>query len=232
MVGQDPLEGLLDGSLFVHPVLDFSLRFPEGWTTVNTHAAVGAVSPARDAEVILEGQGPGSDPRAAADAFFAKPPSGAKISRRGGEALVLAGGPAWREQAELRQGSAVAALDVVWLVHQGQIYRITALRPALMGKFGKELALEVARSFRPATPQEKQGITVTRLRSARARAGESLESFSARTGNTWKPTELAVMNGFLENEPLVEGQLLKIAVEEPWQPPAKETPAPAGAEPG
>jgi len=41
----DPSEGLFRDNEFIHPDLDFRILFPRGWELVNTHQAVGAVSP-------------------------------------------------------------------------------------------------------------------------------------------------------------------------------------------
>lgn len=53
-----------------------------------------------------------------------------------------------------------------------------------------------------------------------ARAGESLEAFSARTANAWQIVDLAVANDLFADATLTEGQLVKIAVEEAYVAPA------------
>jgi len=222
VVGPDPREGVFFDSLFVQPLMDLALRFPDGWTTVNTHAAVGATAPARDEEVVLEVEQKGDDPKAAAESFFAKPPEGVKLNRRGGRALTLAGRPAWSEEVEVIAGKQALKLDLVWIVHGEYVFRITAASRKLGNRFAAERAIDLARSFRAPTRRELDAITVSRLRIARARAGESLAALSARTGNTWKPMELRVVNGLLGDEPLAEDQAVKIAVEEPWEPPPAE----------
>ncbi len=41
-------------------------KFPPGWTTADTHRAVGAIAPRRDAQIFLEFQGQGDDVESAA----------------------------------------------------------------------------------------------------------------------------------------------------------------------
>ncbi|HXZ84518.1 MAG TPA: M48 family metalloprotease, partial [Myxococcota bacterium] len=53
LVGDDPAQGVFEGSRFLHPDLDFRLEFPAGWQTRNTPNAVGAISPSKDALVAL-----------------------------------------------------------------------------------------------------------------------------------------------------------------------------------
>jgi predicted Zn-dependent protease len=220
VVGDDPGEGLFQGSLFVQPDLGFALAFPEGWETQNTHTAVAAVSPTRDVELLFEGQGPGADPKAAADAFFAQAPPGAKLVRKGGALEKVAGSPAWHEQAEVRTANGILDMDITWLIFGGNVYRVTGVGEAV-GVVAEQPAIQsMARSLRPLDPAEKKSVRVKRLRSAPARAGESLEAFSARTGNTWKPSDLAVANDVFVDATLADGQLLKIAVEEAYAPPA------------
>ena len=47
-----------------------------------------------------------------------------------------------------------------------------------------------------------------------AEEGESIEEFSRRTGNEWKPSFTAVMNNIPEDRLLEEGQYLKIVKSE------------------
>ena len=57
-----------------------------------------------------------------------------------------------------------------------------------------------------------------RLRLATAQAGEALADFSHRTGNDWAAQRTAIANGLFASARLEQGQLLKIAVVEPYQP--------------
>ena len=66
VLDENPAEGIFRGSRFIHPDLDFTLTFPEGWTTVNTASAVGALSPKHDARIALEMVAEGDDPKKAA----------------------------------------------------------------------------------------------------------------------------------------------------------------------
>ena len=44
-----------------------------------------------------------------------------------------------------------------------------------------------------------------------------LESFGQRVGNTWSPAQTAVANALPEGARLEEGQLLKVALPEPYR---------------
>ncbi len=51
--GANPREGYFEDGLFLHPDLEFKLRFPDGWKTVNQKTLVAGISPAEDAIVRL-----------------------------------------------------------------------------------------------------------------------------------------------------------------------------------
>ena len=68
VVGPAAREGVLRDNYLLHADLGFALRFPHGWSVHNARSHVIALSPGRDAIALLEQQGPGDDPRAAAAA--------------------------------------------------------------------------------------------------------------------------------------------------------------------
>ena len=67
------------------------------------------------------------------------------------------------------------------------------------------------------TGSERDSIRVNRLRLVGARAGESLEKLSRRSRNEWDPARTAVMNGLAPAARLEAGQLIKVAVSEPYR---------------
>lgn len=68
--GENPREGYFKEDRFVHPDLALEMRFPQGWKGVNERAAVGAVSPAKDAMVVLSAAEAASDPVVALRSFL------------------------------------------------------------------------------------------------------------------------------------------------------------------
>jgi predicted Zn-dependent protease len=69
--GEDPRQGFFEGTTFYHPDMRFQLRFPDGWKTQNTPAAVVALSPKEDAIVQL-GLAGTTPPREAASKFLSQ----------------------------------------------------------------------------------------------------------------------------------------------------------------
>ena len=96
------------------------------------------------------------------------------------------------------------------------IYQIGGLAKTARFEAVRPLFDHVAQSFRPLSPDERAAIREKRLRLVKAQAGENLETLVARSQSSWKPKQVAVANGLTETETLREGQLIKIAVEEPY----------------
>jgi predicted Zn-dependent protease len=69
--GDDPRQGYTVGQTYYHPELAFKIEFPDQWRIINQRQAVGALSPNRDAAVVLTLSDKDS-PQAAFDAFFAQ----------------------------------------------------------------------------------------------------------------------------------------------------------------
>jgi predicted Zn-dependent protease len=216
LVGQNPAEGVFEGPRFLHPDLGFRIEFPADWHAVNTRAAVGAVSPAGDAQVVLRAQGPGDDPRVAASDFLEKGREHTRIDVVRLDALRVNELDAVRGQAVARTREGSVSLDLTWIAHGGLVYLISGVVPRDYGDAHRAVFGRVVESFRPLTPEERQTIRVHRLRLRRAGAGESLEAFGARVGNAWSPERTAVLNQLDPGAALAEGQWLEVAIPEPY----------------
>jgi len=215
VVGQNADEGVVDGSRLLHPALGFQVRFPEAWTIRNARNAVLAQAPkGESAALVLELEQPARSAREAAAVFLQR--NNLQVIEAG--AVRLPQGDGFRALVALPTQRGPMAVDLTWVPFGGRIYRLTGLAPGgnytpYQGAFAS-----VARSFRALTPQELRGIKEQRLRIVTAKAGESLGQLLARTGSSWKVEEIAVANALPENARLQAGQLLKVAVPEPYQP--------------
>jgi predicted Zn-dependent protease len=216
LLGPDPAEGVLRGSRFLHPALGFALQFPEGWKTQNSRAAVAALAPREDAILLLESQGPGADPRQAANAFVEK--NRLQLEQSG--ALRIGTLDAFRAQGVVDTQSGSRGLDLTWIAYGGTIYRLAGISTASAYRGYQAEFLAVARSFGPLGAADRESVTERRLDFAEARAGETLAAFGARTGNAWSVKETAVANALAEDARLQAGQLVKIARERPYRPTA------------
>jgi predicted Zn-dependent protease len=222
-VAQRPEAGVFQGDIFLHPDLDFRLRFPPGWRTQNTNQAVGATTPRGDAMVYLMADQPEGEPREMAEAFVErtnKEISG-ELDIQESKRVMVGRLEAWRMllQSAGRSGNILA--NVTFIPYHGATWRITGASPA--GRASRYLGrtLATARSFRPLTPAERASIQSQRLRVVEARSGESLEALTRRTRNAWDVSRTAVYNGIFSNHRFKGGELVKISHIEPYTPKAR-----------
>jgi predicted Zn-dependent protease len=210
MLGVDPAQGVFDDGQFLHPDMDFKLRFPEDWQTQNTPSAVAALSPQSDALFALESGGPGDDPREAAERAVNQS-SGIQVVRHG--ALRINSRPAYQVLAT-QEGNAML---VTWVAHGDQLFKFSALTSTQQFRGYQALFDRTLRSFQPLSSGDRARIKVRRLQVASARQGETLEQLGRRTGNAWSVAETAVFNGLSGGDPLRAGHSIKIAVEESYR---------------
>jgi predicted Zn-dependent protease len=219
LVGDDPAEGIFRGPLFLHPDLDFALSLPEGWRAVNARSAVGALAPGGDAQVVVQQQGRGADPREAAASFLAELSQRTRVDVAALSEVEIGGLRAVRGQAVVGGGRGPVGLDLTWIAYRGWIYRITGAVARGYSDAHRALFDAVAKSFRPLSAEERASIVEWRLRLRPARAGESLEAFCRRSGSAWSPAETALANGLPVDARLREGRLLRVAIPQPHSAP-------------
>jgi hypothetical protein len=172
-----------------------------------------AIAPKRDGVVVLELQGSGSDPIAAAREY-------AEI-----EALPLEHGtpvhigelPAFRAVAIVPTAFGALNAEITWVAFENRVYRLLGgMRGGQLDKY-QGLFRKFAQSFRPITPEEASSIEELRVRTARALPGETLTALSTRTQNQWDLTFTSVANGVFAHDALEPDQRIKIAVKEHYE---------------
>ncbi len=210
-IGPRASEGVFVDDRFLHAQLDLFVRFPAGWLTRNTHVAVGAISPRRDAQIFLEHQGEGDDVEAAAAEYLAEfSELGFRLTES--QRLTIGTFPALRVSGNL-PGAGVNLQVTLTFINRGDvIYRFTAVAPHVTFAKYRGAMLNVPRSLRALKPGERHQIRETRLRIAVALAGERVADLNARTGNAWSIQTTAVMNDFSTDRILEAGELVKIAL--------------------
>ncbi len=215
-LGANPAEGIVRGSRFLHPDLNFALNFPTGWKIVNMHSAVVAFSPQGDARFSLEPAGRGDDPRVPAGAFLAErvPQMGAQVVEA--QSLELACCPAYLVRGHANAPQGRISGELTWIAYDGYIYRIAAAARSGSARQYLGRGRAMARSFRALTPEERASIQVDRLRVVRARGGETLTDLIARAGASWDVQRLAIGNGISPTQRLEAGQLVKVALRESY----------------
>ena len=213
-------EGVIREGRFLHADLNFALRFPHGWEPRNSATSVAALAPLRDGLVLLELNGPGTDPEAAARKWAEE----ANVRLRNGVALSIGTLPAYRAEAIRPTDGGPMNAEITWIAHGELVYRLTGGVVSGPLKRYQGLFRKFARSFRPLTAEDRASIRELRLRTVRAQPGETLTELSSRVGNAWDPTFTMVVNRVFAHDELAEGQRIKVALEEPYFPSSEPTP--------
>jgi predicted Zn-dependent protease len=206
--GENPRHGYFKGSLFLHPDLEFSIEFPDGWPTQNMTQAVAAVSPESDALIQLT-LAEESSPRAAIDAFLGAEAVTAdgRISTRS-----LNGMPAravyfsaTTEQAEL--GGLAIFVEYNDLVYQILGYTLAERLDTYDEAFQHSLG-----SFRRLTDPDALNVQPARIEIVTINRSMTLQQFASRYPSTISLTSLAIINGVAEDATLARGLLVKRVV--------------------
>jgi predicted Zn-dependent protease len=209
-IGMSGAEGVFIEQRFLHPDLDFTIRFPDGWATMNTHVAVGGVSPARNAQIVLEGQGPGNDAELAASQYLGDPSNSNIVVERSLNAVV-GKHTGFRIDGKAQVSGGWIPIAITWVARYGMVFRITAIAaPGALQRYEGAYA-NVLRSFKSLTPQQKKSVFENRVHIVEAHEGERLTELSQRTGNQWDIQTTAVFNDLFANAPLRGSEAVKIS---------------------
>ena len=209
VVGATGDQGVFRGDLFLHPEMNFALRFPKGWLTQNSPQAVAAVAPQRDGIFMLRHGGAGEDAMAYAQQFLEDPANkGFDVLEK--KTVMIGGVPSVRLAGTSGSARGRVQVQMSFVPYQGSMYILTGMS---MGKAHyKGVFLNAMRSFGPLTAEQREQIQELRLRIATAQSGESLQTLSGRTGNVWDVQQVAVRNAIYTTDKLDAGALVKVAV--------------------
>jgi predicted Zn-dependent protease len=210
VVGQRAANGVFRENEFLHPDLNFYLKFPDQWPHENAPGRIVAASPKGDAAIVLQAVAKGDDPMEGARRLA----QSQKIDVTSkAESITINGLSAAR--AEVPAGK--AHLELTWIAHGGLIFQFATAASSDQFKTLQPLFRSTAGSFRPLSAAERANIKEKRIRLVKAQPNESIEALATRARSAWKAEEVAVANGLLTTAQLREGQVIKVAVEEPYE---------------
>jgi predicted Zn-dependent protease len=214
-VGQRPEAGVFQGNVFLHPDLDFQVRFPLGWGLQNAASAVGATSPRGDAAIYLSADLPAGDPQKVAEEWLAKAKEDQKLEVEESKAVKVGGIDAWRLKLKGRSPAGMLTSYMTFIPYGEMTWRFTGLTLSRLSDTYAGTMFSVTRSFGPLTEEQRESITIARLETAKAIRGEDLPVVSRRSHNVWELSTLAVYNGLFTNHRFKGGELVKVARDEP-----------------
>jgi predicted Zn-dependent protease len=202
--GEDPRSGYFQDALFIHPELEFVLRFPDGWRTHNGRDAVTGISAAEDAVIQLRGAA-GSAAEAARkflaqEGLEARPSSQSTIN---GNRAVSAEFTAQGSQGESVRGVAT------FIEYGGATWAITAYAAAARFAYYSPTFQRSINSFARLTNAAALAVQPMHVRIQPAPRAMSLQQFNVQLPSSIPLAELAIINGLEESAPLRAGQSIK-----------------------
>jgi predicted Zn-dependent protease len=215
LVGNNPARGVFIEDDFMQPILDFYMRFPPAWEKYNTNELVVAQAPDKKGLVLLEVAGKGDDPVAVVRQLEKK--LNAKLMKNASQ-MQINGLPAVQMTGKVKTSEGVMGVLFTWIAHKGLVYQITGLSPTNSFDAYHGVFTKTASSFRPLSQEDWPKIKETRLRVVPARQGETLEELGKRVNSVWSLAETAVANGLSQQGRLRGGQLIKVAIHQPYEP--------------
>ena len=234
LLGTNPGEGVFRETEFIHPDLGFRILFPRGWTLINGHQAVGAVSPDGRARVFItleapkqpeeepeeESEQPEGENAAPPEMPTPKEAAHRLLKNHGDEfdirvqreqSVQLGDIQTYRLDIHGRIGSATVIGQISFIPHNGFVFRLTSVSTSAAWPNYQGRIHTAARTFRPLTDEERNSVEALHLGVVHALEGENISALSQRTRNAWRPGRTAVLNGVFVDSLFEQGQIVKIA---------------------
>jgi len=209
--GDNPDQGVVRGTSFIHPPLRFRIDFPNGWDVQNSSEQVMAKASGADVYMLLEqvemprGNGVENIARAQMENAGFRIVSGSRDRVNGLDAYI------GLYQGSL-EGLGNVRMRAAHIVHNGNIYLVAGFAaPNIFDPLDSAMLMSI-RSFKPLTADEAAAVRPNRIDIYVVREGDSWQSIADRSGGVIKPATLAVMNGAEPNSQPMVGSRIKIVV--------------------
>ncbi len=210
--GDSPSKGVVRDSEFLHPDLNFYVKFPEKWVVDNQSDAVSAYQPDGKAAAFLSLEKYGVTPKMAGEDFLDKMDSQYKRNITYAKEYELNGKKGFLVSFIEESRHAKMYAYVLWLPQGNKVFKLLGVAPI---EYQDQLEAS-AGSLRAITKAEKASIKENFVKVVKAKKGETIETLSKRTGNKL-PLELtAIANDHKLSDKLSEGELIKIVSARPY----------------
>lgn len=206
--GDDPAQGIVDGSKFTHPVLKLAFQAPNGFYLVNGTRAVSISGQSGKGEFASASYS--GNLQAYVRSVFAGLSSQQQLAPETLETTTINGIPAAYGAARVNSGN--GQVDVVVFAYEfgpQQAYHFSTISQA-----GQAAQFDsMFRSIRRINTAEASAVKPRRLSVVTVKSGDTLATLSKRMAYTDKPLErFLVLNGLTSSSKLVPGQKIKLVV--------------------
>ena len=209
VIGDNPIQGVFQDGLFMHPELNFTIAYPESWDSENSPSAAGIISPDKKAQVVFTlvdtSKTPFDYAKNFAEGYYRnyhmKPEKGESLRINGFDAEMLV------YESDSEEGRAV--MSIIWIKRNDYTFKFVSMG---LEKY-RDISMELVKSLHTITDSERESIMQTVLKIVEAKDGETIEELSSRTGNVLDLEYLALINNLELDQKLSSGRWVKIGVE-------------------
>ena len=209
--GDNPEQGIVRGTSFLHPPLRFRVDYPQGWQIQNTARQVVAKAANADVFMVLQlvekPQGNNVQDVALSSMQGAgfRPVDGQRTTINGLDAFV----GVYQGQIE---GMGNVASRAAHIAHGNRIYLLAGIvQPQLFDQADGAFA-QTIRSFRPLSAAEAENIHPNRIDLYTVRDGDTWQSIAQRSAGAVDAQTLATMNSTQPGSQPTPGARVKIVV--------------------
>jgi predicted Zn-dependent protease len=207
--GDSREDGFIRGSEFLHPVLRFAVRFPDGWQIMNSAEQVVALRGENSQSAMLLELAPANgSPEQTARAVIGK----AGFQEVRGDRTRVNGLDAYIGTYEGTMNNQRIQMQAAVIRAGDQSYIVAGLAPpAEYNGVARSFSSSI-QSFRPLSSGEANRLQPDRVELHTVRAGETWESLARRSDGRVKPATLAIMNGVDPATPPRIGARVRVVV--------------------
>ena len=209
--GDNPEQGVIRGSTFLHPPLRFRLDFPDQWEVANSPQQVVAKAPNADVFMLLQLVQKPVGRNLEDVALASMQNSGFRAIE--GERATINGLDAFIGLYEGQiQELGPVAMRAAHIAHGNNVYMLAGIVSPDLFRQADSAFLGTIRSFRPLSASEAENIRPNRIDLYVVRAGDTWAGLAERSGGAIKPDTLAIMNNFAPSTPPPAGARIKTVV--------------------
>ncbi len=187
--GEDPRQGYFIGQRFVHPELAFEFTLPDGWEKRNTHTAVLAGSPSKDAMFQLTA-GQGSAEQAARDFL-----SSDEIRETGTTRRTVNGLPAVVATFAVQTREGLIEGIATFVEYRGLTYAMLGYAPSSRVALYASAVERTMESFAPVTDPSLLSVEPWRIEVVRVPERMTVEEFGRQYPSTVDSETILRING-------------------------------------
>ena len=202
--GDDPREGFFDGDRYWHPEMAFTFEIPDDWLGVNQKQNAGALSPDRDAAVVLS-LSKYSQPMQAAREFVREAKVDAEQPQRG----QFNGLPALWMGFEGMSGQTPVSGRIAFIEYRGRIFEFLGYTStSRWNGYRKDIDRSLS-SFAKVSDSQILNIQPARIETVELARAMTLREFQRDFPSSIDLNKLAILNQVEPDTRLSRGDLIK-----------------------